>query len=91
MSKNFVYIETGEVSYKDKIFVSFISATLATNPLLQADKFKTYFELARFQIVSPDFIVANSPPTVTQFVSEFKIFANELKQVVVAEISDFEN
>ena len=52
---------------------------------------KLNFELVRLKVVSPDFKLANSPPVISNFVSLLTVFANESKQVKVADVADAEN
>ena len=42
-------------------------------------------------MIAPDYNLANSPPIISNFVSEIQIFEKEYKQVVVAEVSDNES
>ena len=90
LSKQVVSIQTGDFAFKDKFFVAFVSATLATNPLYQP-QLKNYFELVRFKVIVPDFKIENSPPIVWNFIAEFTVIANEYNQITVAEFGDSEN
>ena len=92
LEKQSVYIQTADFTLIGKFFVAFLSATLATNPLNpNQPQFKQSFELTRFQVIAPDYNVANSPPIISNFVSEIKIYEQDYKQIVVAEVSDDEN
>lgn len=66
LSNKSVYIKTGDVSFLDKIYVAFISGALATNPLYQP-QMKQHFELARFKIIGPNFLVANHSPMIVNY------------------------
>ena len=90
MQQEKVSIKTGDVTVKNKFFVAFISATLATNPLYQIP-LKQNFELVRFKLIAPDFSITNSPPIISNFVEYLTVFANELKQVKVADLIDLED
>ena len=75
-----------------KFFVAFLSATLAKNPLNpNQPQFKQSFELTRFQVIAPDYNVFNSPPIISNFVEHLTVFANESKQVKVADLVDLED
>jgi len=52
---------------------------------------KQNFELARFTVVPAKISIANSAPIISNFVGELKVFANELKEVTIGNLSDVEN
>jgi hypothetical protein len=52
---------------------------------------KQNFELARFKVIPAKIRIANSAPIVSNFVGELKVFANELKEVTIGNLSDVEN
>ena len=88
--KEAVYIKTGNFLLKDRLFVAYVSGTLATDQLFQPDM-KQNFELVRFKVIAPDFRIANSPPVISNLIDQIIVFANESNQVVVADVSDAEN
>ena len=42
-------------------------------------------------IIPADYSVSNSAPVVSNFLGEIQIYANESREVVIAELSDFED
>ena len=52
---------------------------------------KQNFELARFTIFSSKINIDNSAPIFSNFVSEIWVFANESREVTIAELRDIEN
>ena len=92
LEKQSVYIQTADFTFIGKFFVAFVSATLAKNQLNpDQPQFKQNFELARFKVIPPDYNVANSPPMISNFVEEIKIFERDYKEIVVANFSDDKN
>ena len=45
----------------------------------------------RFKVIAPDYRVSNSPPAISKFIEQLTIFASEVKQFTVGEVSDAEN
>lgn len=90
ISTKAAYIKSGNFAFKDRFFVAFVSGILATNPLYQPP-LKQNFELARFKVIAPDYIVANSAPVISKFIDQLTIYANKYEQFTVGEVWDAEN
>ena len=68
LSNQFVYIQTGDTAFQNRYFVAFVSGTLAKNELYpDQPQFKQNFELVRFKVINPNFLVANHPPVITDY------------------------
>ena len=92
LSNKFVYIQTADTTFRDRYFVAFVSGTLAKNEVYpDQPQFKQNFELTRFKVINPDFLVANHPPVITDHGLFLIVLASEKKSIIVADVYDLEN
>ena len=92
LEKQSVYIKTGDSAFQNRCFVAFVSGTLAKN-LVYPDQpqFKQNFELVRFKVINPTFLVANHPPVITDYGLYLIVSANEQKNIKMADVFDLGN